>query len=197
MTALPPTAESGDSFRERQLLCAAGLGAQEGVDKGRKGGVVTDQEKWKWNKAPGYLKRKFGLLEPLADGTTEKDTRLGDVGENWSAPCLKLFATTLNVLGCSKILSLCLQPQCFAGSCPHSSSLLVWLLLLKLCLAPFILALLSRVTVLTACCEWGALWSPYVWAEVQMSNWKLSYIPLSFNCLLCFLLGLSRGQIQL
>lgn len=45
MTALPPTAESGDSFRERQLLCAAELGAQEGVDKGRKGGVVTDQEK--------------------------------------------------------------------------------------------------------------------------------------------------------
>lgn len=50
----------------------AGRGGREGGDKGRKGGVLSDQEKWKWNESLRYLKRKFGFPELQADRTTEK-----------------------------------------------------------------------------------------------------------------------------
>lgn len=128
-----------------------GDGDEEGVDKGRKGGVLSEQEKWKWNESLEYLKRKFGDSELLADGTTEEDTLLWEVGELENFQTLFFKLNQLNHLyWCLFVLSLCLHTISFKCQVliPPLSLILLWLL--KLC--PHILLIKSSfIACKTAC----------------------------------------------
>lgn len=128
-------------------------GVREGVVKGRKGGVLSDQEKWKWNDSLEYLKRKFGLSELLADGTTEVDTLLCDVGENIHILFLKRYdhceqSVFLTAPGVLSLFRFPLLPLFLTN---HLLFHLVWLLTFELC------AHIFRIKLLFSCSSWICL----------------------------------------
>lgn len=91
---------------------------------------LSDQEKWKWNESVEYLKRKFGLLELLADRTTGRGhTLLWDVGESFYTLFFKLWICTGVFL--AAVLSLYWFCSVPVLTPPLSFSLTSWLLPVK------------------------------------------------------------------
>ena len=129
-------AQAEDSWVEKagwQLFVGVqpGRGADEGVERGRKGGVWWDREKWKWNESLEYLKEEVWTVSCWQTSPQRRThTALGCWWESFYTIFFKLchdcesFFVSLEVfLAAPGLLSLCFHSVCCVPTPPFSLSL--------------------------------------------------------------------------